>query len=577
MVPSSPQLDHYIGREIGNYRIESLLAAGGMGIVYRACHKTLPNLHQAIKVLAPAYAADPAARARFRREAAAAARVGSHHQIVRPIDAGEFSDGSLYMVMELVAGKSLQQELDLRESLPLRTAADIALLIADAMVFAHMRGITHRDLKPANIMLEQEGGTDRVKILDFGIAKAALSAPDQYATAAGISVGTIGYMSPEQTAGMPTDGRTDVFSWGVIFFQMLSGRLPFVAKDRKELHSQITSSTFPAPRINSIRDVEFDPVPPEIEDLIARALAKDVDDRPTMAAVRDDLHRIIASWIGETPFLRDAPGIVDLYRTTREKLDGPQGVAQVRLLPKGSTQPSEVSAPEHGTQPEGPALSSPRNDVLQDRRAEVRRSPRAPADVSWPGALKDPRRSKPAAPRHRLFATVAFVVLGVACLLISVWVGRSTARPNLAAQQWEGPWIYSIHNKYSNAHVYGAFILETSPSGVAIPSGQVWYVGDAPEPHLLRGTWKSKAASISESTLYVIFEMDSMTENKEAGGTRWYKGVLEMTRSGTGSLLGTFQDLGARHEHWGSVQAEHAHDASMTAAAQEAYQRFGRR
>lgn len=572
MAPPSPKLDRYIGREIGNYRIESLLAAGGMGVVYRACHKTLPNLHQAIKVLAPAYAADPAARARFRREAAAAARVGSHHQIVRPIDAGEFPDGSLYMVMELVTGKSLQQELDRRGSLPLHTAADIALLIADAMVFAHMKGITHRDLKPANIMLEQEGGTDRVKILDFGIAKGAQSAPDQYATAAGISVGTIGYMSPEQTAGMPTDGRSDVFSWGVIFFQMLAGRLPFDAKDRKELLSQVTSSTFPAPRINSIRDVEFDPVPSAIEDLIARALAKDVDDRPTMAAVRDDLHRIIASSIGETPFLRDACGIVDLYRTQRETLDERQEVAPAHLPPQGGTQRSAVEDNAKCSQPENHPRSSPRDDVLQaGRTGHVREG------ASWPGVLKNPRRSKPAASRHRLFAAAAFVVLGVAFLLLSVWVGRSTARPNLTAQQWEGPWIYSIHNKYSDAHVYGVFILESSPSGVTIPSGQVWYVGDAPEPHLLRGTWKSKAAAISESTLYVIFEMDSMTENKEAGGTRWYKGVLEITRSGTGSLLGTFQDLGARHEHWGSVQAEHAHDASMAVAAQEAYQRFGRR
>ncbi len=146
MAPSSSQSDQYIGREIGNYRIESLLAAGGMGIVYRARHKSLPDLQQAIKVLAPGYAADPAARARFKREAAAAAKAGTHHQVVRPIDAGEFSDGSPYMIMELVEGQSLQRELDQRQSLPVETAAEIALLIADATVHAHSEGVIHRDL-----------------------------------------------------------------------------------------------------------------------------------------------------------------------------------------------------------------------------------------------------------------------------------------------------------------------------------------------------------------------------------------------------------------------------------------------
>lgn len=533
MATPPPETDLYIGRDIGNYRIESLLAAGGMGVVYRARHKGLPNLHQAVKVLAPGYAADPAARARFKYEAAAAAQVGSHHQIVRPIDTGEFPDGSPYMLMELVEGKSLQQELAERHSLPLATAADIALLIADAMVHAHRQGIVHRDLKPANIMLEGDAGKQRIKILDFGIAKAAQSLPDEYATDSGIAVGTVGYMSPEQTAGMPIDGRTDVFSWGVIFFQMLTGRPPFIAKDRKALIAQVASPACRAPKVNSLSDAEREPVPAVVEALIDRALAKEVDERPTMVEVRDDLSRIVAGSSIASPARRSDSWPAASF----------QKASDIPLLQPGHTEPSSS---------------------IRAARAESLSS----------SIGQEPRQRGPAHYR-RLFSAAAALVVSVVALLL-FWAVRSKASPDLTAKGWEGPWIYSIHDKSSDAWVYGVFAVEHSPSGVTIPQGQAWYAEDAPEPHTLRGTWKSKAASISESTLYVIFEMESMTQKPEAAGTRLYKGVLEMTQAGSGVLLGTYQDFGSRHEHWGSIQAERAHSTAIERAAKEAFQRFGR-
>lgn len=361
MATPPPETDLYIGRDVGNYRIESLLAVGGMGVVYRARHKGLPNLHQAVKVLAPGYAADPAARARFKCEAAAAAQAGSHHQIVRPIDTGEFPDGSPYMLMELVEGKSLQQELAERHSLPFATAADIALLIADAMVHAHRQGIIHRDLKPANIMIEGGEGKQRVKILDFGIAKAGQSLPDEYVTEAGIAVGTVGYMSPEQTAGMPTDGRTDVFSWGVLFFQMLTGRLPFVANDRKALLAQVASPACRAPTVNSLCNGESEPISAEIEELIARALAKEAGERPTMAAVHDDLSRILA-----------ASTIAPAQRSASEPPRSHRRAAESPLLLPGGTAPSSSvrvalaePLPEDAKRPSRmaglPALVAPRS------------------------------------------------------------------------------------------------------------------------------------------------------------------------------------------------------------------------
>jgi serine/threonine protein kinase len=543
MAPSLSPSDDYIGREIGNYRIESLLATGGMGIVYRARHKSLPDLHQAIKVLAPGYAGDPAARARFMREATAAAKAGSHRQVVRPIDAGEFPDGSPYMIMELVQGKSLQQELAEQQSIAVETAAEIALRIAEAMVHSHSQGIIHRDLKPANIMLEREGSKYGIKILDFGIAKTAQSLPDEYATATGIAVGTVGYMSPEQTAGMPVDGRTDVFAWGVLFFQMLAGRLPFAASDRKALIAQVASPACLAPRINSLRGAELKPIPVEIEDLIARALAKEVEDRPTMAAVHNDLCSLITGSRSETRSLADEIRNGGQDRVMSDKVLDPEYAIQV--LPKGGTERSSIVSDAHGQPQHGMAVTRLINRVLASYR------------------------------RHLSVATVA--LLCAAFLLILIWAARGQFRPNMISPGWDGNWIYSIHDKYSDAHVYGVFTVEHTPSGVAIPRGQVWYAADRPDPHSLRGTWKSKAAMISESTLYVIFELESMTQNPEAGSTRLYKGVLEMTRSSTGVLLGTYQDLGSRHEHWGSLQAEPAHGASLEMAAQEAFQRFGRR
>jgi serine/threonine-protein kinase len=212
----------------GKYRLDRLLACGGMGAVWIARHIEL-DIDFAIKLMAPRYVGSPRERARFVREARAAARLRSKH-IVGVLDYGV--DGSLpYIVMELLEGEDLWTRLEREGALSLPAAAAVLTSVARGLELAHAAGILHRDLKPCNIFLARGRGQaeeEVVKILDFGVAKDLGAALDQEGTESGVVVGTPHYMSPEQTVGMKSiDGRTDLWSLAVVLFRAITGRMPF--------------------------------------------------------------------------------------------------------------------------------------------------------------------------------------------------------------------------------------------------------------------------------------------------------------------------------------------------------------
>ena len=224
-----------VGRQLGPYRIEAPIGAGGMGEVYHAKDTRL-NRNVAIKVLPPQWTADRQRRTRFEREARAVAAL-KHPNICTIYDIGH-DDGTDFLVMELVEGESLAARLS-RGPLPCDEAVARAIEIASALDEAHRQGIIHRDLKPGNVMLTRSGsGTSRgaqAKLLDFGLARiispdmtAQLSwGPDTPMTEAGGLFGTVEYMAPEQIQGAPTDARTDLFAFGALLYEMLTGRMAF--------------------------------------------------------------------------------------------------------------------------------------------------------------------------------------------------------------------------------------------------------------------------------------------------------------------------------------------------------------
>ncbi len=264
------------GTRLGAYEILSLVGAGGMGEVYRARDPKL-NRDIALKILLEREAADPTRRARFAREAQSVAAL--NHPNIVTIYSVEEADGIAFLTMEFVAGRPLR-ELIPKGGIALERLLTIAVPLADAVTAAHARGITHRDLKPANIMVSVDG---RVKILDFGLAKLheAESVPvgmtsfptAEHATGEGRIVGTAAYMSPEQAEGKPLDHRTDIFSFGVILYEMATGERPFQGDTTISVISSIVKDT---PR--SVTEVN-PALPRDIGRIIRRALVKDPDHR----------------------------------------------------------------------------------------------------------------------------------------------------------------------------------------------------------------------------------------------------------------------------------------------------------
>ncbi len=221
-----PEDEGLEGTVVGHYRIVGRLGGGGMGTVYLGEHQGLRR-RDAIKVLNRTLANDPEALARFHREARNASTI-AHENVCRVYDFGETADGLSFLSMELVEGPSVSELLEQQGVLDAERAARITKQVADGLQAAHDRGIIHRDLKPGNVMVvPRPDGHDDVKVVDFGIAKAAGGSEDQEVTRVGLVAGTPEYMSPEHLRGEEPDPRSDVYSLGVVLYRMLTGKLPF--------------------------------------------------------------------------------------------------------------------------------------------------------------------------------------------------------------------------------------------------------------------------------------------------------------------------------------------------------------
>jgi serine/threonine protein kinase len=275
----SEPLHEQVAAAVGpQYHIDSEIGRGGMSVVYRARDQRL-NRPVAIKVLPPELAHDPAIRTRFTREAQTAAQL-SHAHIVPIFDVGE-REGLAFIVMAIVNGGNLAMLLTREPRQPIDEVRRFLAEIADALAYAHLRGVIHRDVKPDNILLDETSG--RAMVTDFGIAR-AIEASTRL-TVTGIAVGTPAYMSPEQAIGdREIDGRSDVYSLGVLGYQMLTGRLPFNAGNSMALLLKHVSEAPPA-----ILELRPD-APRSLREAIERALAKSREDRwPSASAMREAL------------------------------------------------------------------------------------------------------------------------------------------------------------------------------------------------------------------------------------------------------------------------------------------------
>ena len=267
-----------IGRSIGHYRITGAIGAGGMGEVYRGSDSRLSR-DVAIKVLPAVFASDAERMARFDREARLLASLS--HANIAPIFGLEEFDGTRAIVMELVEGPTLADRIT-RGAIPLDDALPIAKQVAEALEYAHERGVIHRDLKPANIKITPDGTP---KVLDFGLAKAldddaGASSPDMTksptltsaGTRAGVILGTAAYMSPEQAKGKAVDRRADIFSFGVVLFEMLAGKQAFSGETVSETLASVLKDE---PDWKALPST----TPPAVLDLIQRCLLKDPKQR----------------------------------------------------------------------------------------------------------------------------------------------------------------------------------------------------------------------------------------------------------------------------------------------------------
>ncbi|MBI3610164.1 MAG: protein kinase [Nitrospirae bacterium] len=371
----------------GKYEIQGEIARGGMGVIYKAIHTTL-NRRVAIKVLHPQYSGDSAFLKRFQREARAMARL-DHENIIRVFDVAE-DQGSQYIVMEYFQGKDLKQLiLEKGRFLP-EDALAFAVQVASALSYAHSQGIVHRDIKPGNIMVDGRG---RVKIADFGIA----AATDEISvTATGQIIGTPEYMSPEQARGEHLDGRTDLYSLGMVIFEMLNGQTPYQGISRMAIVGKLLyekeelTLSFPSDT----------PLP--VQDFVRTILKKQPGQRIQDAEAVITQIKALTPSIGGLP-RTDPPGTtIGLQKAPAPpEEEGPT----VMLHDAMTGTPSPISKTSTGTRPDSASAAQPLSRPIFE-------------PVSPPKSAVTPPPLQPVAPRVKRPGLIPFIIGGAGVIIL---------------------------------------------------------------------------------------------------------------------------------------------------------------
>jgi hypothetical protein len=395
------------GAEIGGYRIDALISRGGMGVVYRATQIALNRIY-ALKVLAPELSDDDKFRERFRREMRIAASL-HHPNIVAIHYAGE-DHGLLFFVMDFIQGSDLREVIERGGAIHPERAVGLLIQLASALDCAHSRGLVHRDVKPANVLITVRDGEERAYLTDFGIARRS----DTIAglTARGALVGTVDYMAPEQINGAPTDARTDAYALGCVFFQMLTGKIPYerensIAKLFAHVHD-------PPPRI----DAELEESHPAFAAVIEKAMAKEPRDRYQSAG----------------DFARDAEAALSGSRYTGP----PTRVATGEAMPAedripAATPAAPMSAPEPAPlEPAPPAPPEPAPLEPAPTPIAVEAAPIAAEAALEPTATPAPASEHPSAGRGGRYrrpalAIVPLVAIAAVVIIIAVGSGGSNS------------------------------------------------------------------------------------------------------------------------------------------------------
>ncbi|MGA1705383.1 MAG: Stk1 family PASTA domain-containing Ser/Thr kinase [Ilumatobacteraceae bacterium] len=362
------------------YEVRRRVGRGGMADVFMA-HDLLLNRDIAVKVLFPEFAVDPKFVERFRREAQSAASL-SHPNIVNVYDWGKF-EGTYFIAMEFVEGRTLADILKGGRRLNARQASEIASEVAAALGFAHEAGIAHRDIKPANILI---GSNGVVKVADFGIARLMNGPAEANLTQAGSVMGTATYFSPEQAQGALPDPRSDLYSLGIVMYEMVAGQVPFTGENAVAIaYKQVHDEAIPLAELD-------EDLPMEFADIVSRLMRKDPEARyPDARALRDDLRRFrLEQPLSSVPSASPAPA------TARPVID--DDAATSTITPKAD-QPTDSTPTVVG-----PAIAgAPRTVIQQPERGGVERLP--------PGASPEARYFDDSPPRTGWYALAAFTAL----------------------------------------------------------------------------------------------------------------------------------------------------------------------
>ena len=378
---------------VGRYRIEGRLGVGGMSTVQLAFDQRLER-YVAIKLLAEHLADDPTFVSRFRREALAAARL-VHPNIVQVFDFGfDERQHQHFIVMEHVPGQSCAELLRDHGRMEVDQAVDVIVQSCRGLDYAHRNGVVHRDVKPGNLLVSD---SEVVKLADFGIARAA----DQSSiTQVGSVLGTAAYLAPEQARGEDAGPRADLYSLGVVAYQLLTGRLPYEANSLSEL--ALKQQREPAAPVDEVNPQ----VPPELADAVALALSLDKEERPASASLLAEAIAAAARGVEPAPTAR-----------TRNM----EGTAATRVLSGRGTPTAQTHvAPVPATGVRGPAAA-------RTRQLEPRRSAHPPPMGTYERDKPRPRRPARSRAARRFFAFLAVVLLFVAAVAVAVTISASTS------------------------------------------------------------------------------------------------------------------------------------------------------